>query len=262
MEGPADVGDQTANGDLPPAQMFPHVYGPLRPLQCVVAEHKLVRAADGTFLRVEIVQQQQLKEKASLPFGWGERTATTQLEQLSKWSKGGAAANVEFEGLLHESTAPVKNISGENTAVSYTSDLTPSGIPLGWSERSHAKTGGFGSHSWDDMSSDAAAASVYKGGLQQTTMFIASSVWAGSKEGMVFKEGAQGLGYYSDSVEHIDNSDSPNTDSPNTDSGSILEAIKVAGHEVPTVGSEEERILLDMEDVASRGGKTFQVYLE
>ena len=105
------------------------------------------------------------------------------------------------------------------------------------------------------MSSDAAAATVHKGGLQQTTMFIASSVWAGSKEGMVFKEGAQGLGYYNDSVEgvHPGYSESP---------GSLLEAIEVAGHVVPTVGSEEERILLDMEEVASRGGKTFQVYLE
>ena len=61
MEGPADVGDKSANGDLP-AQLFPHVYGPLKPLQCVVAEHKLVRAADGTFLRVETPQQQP-KEK-------------------------------------------------------------------------------------------------------------------------------------------------------------------------------------------------------
>ena len=76
------------------------------------------------------------------------------------------------------------------------------------------------------------AAVALEGGV-----FIASSVWTGSKEGMVFKEGAKGLGYYSDS--------------PNT-------AVAVAEEEL----SEEERIVLDMEEVASTGGKTFQVHLE
>ena len=52
MESPAPVGDKSAEGGPAPEQ-FPHIYGPISPLSCVVGEYPVARAEDGTFLKVE-----------------------------------------------------------------------------------------------------------------------------------------------------------------------------------------------------------------
>ena len=55
MEDPAAAGNQSTKGG---PSKFPHIYGPIKPLQCVVGEYSVVRAEDGTFVRVNIPQIQ------------------------------------------------------------------------------------------------------------------------------------------------------------------------------------------------------------
>ena len=52
MEAPAPVGNKSAEGG-PAPQAFPHIYGPIAPLKCVVRELPVERSDDGTFLRIE-----------------------------------------------------------------------------------------------------------------------------------------------------------------------------------------------------------------
>lgn len=52
MESPAPVGEKSAEGG-PAPQAFPHIFGPITPLTCVVRKLPVTREADGTFLAIE-----------------------------------------------------------------------------------------------------------------------------------------------------------------------------------------------------------------
>ena len=52
MEPPAPVG-KTPSGVTVERIYFPHIFGPLKPLSCVVKEIKVKRSADGAFTAIE-----------------------------------------------------------------------------------------------------------------------------------------------------------------------------------------------------------------
>jgi uncharacterized protein (DUF952 family) len=52
MEDPAPVGEKSAEGG-PPKVLFPHIFGPIEPLNCVTGEFPVLRGEDGTFLSVK-----------------------------------------------------------------------------------------------------------------------------------------------------------------------------------------------------------------
>lgn len=66
MEPPAPVGNKPADGS--PAALFPHVYGAIKPLTCVVSCYEVERAPDGTFLKI-LFPEKPLAAPAAKPAG-------------------------------------------------------------------------------------------------------------------------------------------------------------------------------------------------
>jgi len=54
MESPAPVGNKTSYADATVKEYFPHIFGPIAPLSCIVGKYKVIRGEDGTFLKVDV----------------------------------------------------------------------------------------------------------------------------------------------------------------------------------------------------------------
>jgi len=56
MEAPAPVGNKTSKitADATVKEYFPHIFGPIAPISCIVGKYKVIRSEDGTFLKVDV----------------------------------------------------------------------------------------------------------------------------------------------------------------------------------------------------------------
>lgn len=52
MEAPAPVGETSQEGG-PAPESFPHIYGPITPLKCVIRKLPVTRLVDGTFVSID-----------------------------------------------------------------------------------------------------------------------------------------------------------------------------------------------------------------